>query len=551
MQFLSSGPRRGRGNEVHFAIRDRVRSTPLPFALAAMLTLGFAPTLRAAPILHEFIERAGATPTLEGDLPAQPGVGGPGTVPEAAEGQSGSSPGSPRIASQDGFSIDSDTSEPETVPYADPFTPRVTPFKRARAFDSVNSEGTLRVARPKGIAVARGLPQRGDESFHASFSLQLSAGRAQPIPTPGPGARIVHLRSEPPAALELRRDSADNWSVHAPVSVDTELTLQLSVSRHAFGGRLALPSWEELALYKPRVPAAVRRQAERVARALGISAKQTPTEVVSRLTEHFRAFVPAEEGASGMGLALYAELALGGRGVCRHRAYAFTVTALGIGIPVRYVDNEAHAWVEIFTGTFWQRLDLGGAARQLDAPQDERPEHVPPADPLPWPAGAQPGRSLVRQRSAKPSSSPSTGVPDALPEHTSVGGASGSFPTSDAREPPATASSEPPRFRPARGDGEADARRLRVALQLKGATAVRGESVFFEGTVQNNGVACARVSVDLWLADEAGQKHLLGRLSGDEQGRFSGPLVVPPWAATGDHEVWGAVSPGQTCAARR
>ena len=41
------------------------------------------------------------------------------------------------------------------------------------------------------------------------------------------------------------------------------------------------------------------------------------------------------------------DLALSQKGVCRHRAFAFLVTALGLGIPARMVINEAHAWVEV------------------------------------------------------------------------------------------------------------------------------------------------------------------------------------------------------------
>ena len=35
------------------------------------------------------------------------------------------------------------------------------------------------------------------------------------------------------------------------------------------------------------------------------------------------------------------DLALSKKGVCRHRAYAFTITAQGLGIPARMVMNEA------------------------------------------------------------------------------------------------------------------------------------------------------------------------------------------------------------------
>ena len=66
---------------------------------------------------------------------------------------------------------------------------------------------------------------------------------------------------------------------------------------------------------------------------------------------------------------IYLDLALSQKGVCRHRAFAFLVTALSLGIPTRMVVNEAHAWVEVLdpgvAPPLWRRVDLGGAGRAL------------------------------------------------------------------------------------------------------------------------------------------------------------------------------------------
>jgi hypothetical protein len=84
------------------------------------------------------------------------------------------------------------------------------------------------------------------------------------------------------------------------------------------------------------------------------------------MVAYFRAFEagPTPENSDDV----YLDLALSQVGVCRHRSFAFIVTALAAGIPTRYVTNEAHAFVEIWLpgDQGWARVDLGGAALELD-----------------------------------------------------------------------------------------------------------------------------------------------------------------------------------------
>ena len=79
---------------------------------------------------------------------------------------------------------------------------------------------------------------------------------------------------------------------------------------------------------------------------------------------YFRSFAPSDDSPESEG-DIYLDLALSKKGVCRHRAFAFLVTALNIGIPARFVHNEAHAWVEVRDDQRWHRIDLGGAALDL------------------------------------------------------------------------------------------------------------------------------------------------------------------------------------------
>ena len=86
---------------------------------------------------------------------------------------------------------------------------------------------------------------------------------------------------------------------------------------------------------------------------------------------------------------VYLDLALSQRGVCRHRAFAFLVTALHLGIPTRMVVNEAHAWVEVSDGTLWHRIDLGG-------------DIVAPSGTKHWKSGMQPVPIAVLQLAPMP-----------------------------------------------------------------------------------------------------------------------------------------------------
>ena len=89
-----------------------------------------------------------------------------------------------------------------------------------------------------------------------------------------------------------------------------------------------------------------------------------PKAVIAKMVEYYRGFQASNDIPNTHG-DMFLDLALSKKGVCRHRAFAFLITALEIGIPTRMVVNEAHAWVEVFDGQLWHRVDLGGAALDL------------------------------------------------------------------------------------------------------------------------------------------------------------------------------------------
>lgn len=452
------------------------------------------------------------------------------------------------------FSIDRDTTRPDRVSYSDPFTPTVVPFKRSVVYDAVNRDAELLVRDTTLTPVSRLTQARPtDEHFHASMLLDLRAGEQAPIPSVAPGARLVVAHTEPRVPLRIGKDSAENWFVEAKITEQVLLTLQVVADRRAFGSAFGDPGWSELARRLPPLPPEVKRSALEVANALGVDAAARPSRAVSSLVEHFRRFTPSERKPRSHGLALYRELALTARGICRHRAYAFMITALGLGIPTRLALNEAHAWVEVFDGDLWHRIDLGGAAEQLEMDDEGRPRHVEPSDPFDWPDRDESGLAMAERR--VPASAPAGPAGDGPPG--AAGAPSSSpAPAGDAPEPDEGAGEPAPSTEPAPHEPAGDPEESMpepapltmpaapgvlspesVRLHTGASKAERGKGLFVSGQVRNEGSACSGASIELTLQQPRGDAVPLGTLVSDARGEFRGHLVVPWNAALGEHAL--------------
>ncbi len=513
-------------------------------------------------MLHEYIE-LGA-----GQGPVEPNVTDERDIASARsplEGQADPSPDSPAggsAATGSTFSIDRDTTRPNRVSYADPFTPTVVPFKRSVVYDGVNRDADLLVQdtrlRPVDTLTVAG---SHDEHFHASLQLELKAGEPAAIPSVAPGARLVLARAEPGAQLHIGVDSAENWFVRSTVTRSVQLTLQVVADRRVFGSSFRDSSWSELGRAMPPVPAEVKSSALEVARALGVLTTARPSQAVLRLVEHFRRFSPSPRRPQSQGLALYRELALTARGICRHRSYAFVITALGLGIPTRLALNEAHAWVEVFDGELWHRIDLGGAAESLEMDDEGRPRHVEPRDPFSWPDSSESGLALAERRTAvtsdaapagdQPAQAPGETGPDAPPgpngaeepppgepppaPHSGLPGAPEPAPPTESETPAPSAPSDSPL------SGS-------VTFNTGAAQAERGKGLAVSGLVQQDRRPCNGARVDVLLGTESQPAIALGTLVSDERGEFRGRLVIPWNAPLGEHtlsaNVSGSCGPG-------
>ncbi len=505
--------------------------------LVLIVLAGWSATLAAdtkGPILHEYL------PPDPGESAELNRTDASGVFPEAVRTKSGpivppdvrTSPLPSRVyhkpnSPTSGFRPDRDTRRPSIEQYDDPFSPTLTPFKRMYAYDAVREDYSLYVRNTQLVEIAAGGdPNEDDDRFFGDMMIALRAGEAVRIPSVGPGARLIRLVASPQSeGLEIVHDGADNWFARSDSGGRVRLVTELAITRDAFASEYPDIGWAELAAI-PSQPSAHRDAFNKVARAIGISRSQTPRQVVSAMVTYFRSFSPSTESPKGEG-DIYLDLALSKKGVCRHRAFAFLVTALNMGIPARLIHNEAHAWVEVRDHRMWHRIDLGGAA--LDLEQDhrlERPPHVPPPDAFSWPTGRDSGSDLAHRDRA-----------EAVESQADPSGANG------AADPLAPGEPDPNAPNPAQ-----DMPGTQLQINEVDRDIFRGLPVKIRGTATSEGAPCAYLRVDVFLLLDGGDaERRLGSLSTDENGDYSGEVVMPPNVPIGDHELVVATPGANKC----
>jgi hypothetical protein len=321
--------------------------------------------------------------------------------------------------------------------------------------------------------------------------------------------------------------------LRAPANERVRIVAELAVERNSFAGEFGDVAWHTL----PPVPLqhpTHRLAFERVAREIGISKQMRPASVVKKMVEYFRSFAPSDEPVATGG-DIYLDLALSKKGVCRHRAFAFLVTALNIGIPARLVHNEAHAWVEVQDDRMWRRIDLGGAALNLDDEQRlDRPQHVPPPDPFAWPTGRDGGGDLAhRARQQAQTARDAANPGDAARSHSSGALDPGAAPDPNAPVEPAPAGSE-------------------LVIEDIDRDIFRGKPMRLRGRIRAAGSACAHVRVDVLIhGARMTSEQRIGSLSTDELGVYDGEVVLPRDIPVGDYELVVATPGNKNCGAGR
>lgn len=511
----------------------------------------------AAPVLHEPIpadarEDVALAVSLDGDIPAA--INTPRGLVQAPDPArpvgSGESPYNhpPGDARDTSFHPDRDTRRPDVLPYDDPFSPSTAPFKRLTAFDTVDASYTLSVrdAHTSPLPVMpTPAPDASEEQFYADLVVDLVAGQRVRIPSVGPGARVLRARAgvgTQDVRFQLWKDGAENWFIEAESSTRARVVMETSIARAAFGGDFGNPSWAEL-LPVPALPPTVQRSANEVAAKIGVSRRLSPRDDVTKLVSYFRGFTESEDPPT-QSRDIYLDLALSRKGVCRHRAFAFMVTALALGLPTRMITNEAHAWVELHDGRLWRRVDLGGAGTTLHDPLSNNVPYDPPPDPFAWPQGATRGDDLAERARHARAGAPATppGAPSSSPPLSPVGPASASPAGSNGpnRGDPNGAggfgsngtlggvkSSSQPDDRPG----------AVVTMSLSGADAHRGAPLKVRGQVSADGEPCGHVSVEIVLHSRQSGNVAIGQLATDERGAYDGAIVLPSAVPLGDYDV--------------
>ena len=396
----------------------------------------------------------------------------------------------------------------------------------------------LSVHDPRLVALSsRGTsaPDGSDESFFGDMVVDLVPNAPQRIPSVGPGAKILHARAgigNADVPVRFFHDGADNWFVVGETNARVRLVTELAIPRAAFGGVFGDPGWSDLPK-APSLPPSVARAAAQVAVHIGVSRGLSPREAVAKLVAYFRGFVDSDEFPTDRD-DVFLALALSKKGVCRHRSFAFLVTALGLGLPARMVANEAHAWVEVNDGTIWRRIDLGGAGRALDASLTEGVKHSPPPDPFAWPPNATRGDELA-DRARGATSSPGSS------------GGGGTKSGAELRRLRVRQGDRPRERRPR--DLRSSRRSPRLARRARrgDADARRGSPLRVRGEVVADGAACGHLLVEIGLRDARGRDLPLGALATDDDGKYGGALVVPGFAPLGDYDLYARTSGDARC----
>jgi hypothetical protein len=545
--------------------------TSLPRPTATVVRLGVAllavtVPAHAAPILHEQIPEdaridiaLGAV--VAGEIPAvvetpsgflgAPDPRRPTGASDQAYG-SNKSASVPGVQSDQTYVPDRDTRRPESLPYDDPFTPSTAPFKRLVAFDAVKPDFSLTVARPELKLIPRASQaDTADDRFFADMVIDAQPGTPVRIPSVGPDSRLLHAHlASGPRDLKFRllRDEADNWFIDVPPQPQglahpgrSRLVMDLAIRRATFGGELGKAQWSELprvAALPPNVAASARLVADRI----GVAREGLPRDAIKKLVGYFRSFRESDEPPKKE-RDVYVDIALSQKGVCRHRAFSFLITALGLGIPTRMVMNEAHAWVEVHDGRLWRRIDLGGAGRMLAEPIANRAVHEPPVDPFGWPAGATRGEDIAGlPRPNAPD--PATGQAGGNSGRASGASGAGASAAATASGSAAAGAGGPEAGAGAAAgtttqptDKEKDTRPpSSITLALDNPVVQRGMPFKVRGHVSAAKEPCGYVTVEI-LFRGGGQDRRVGSLATDARGEFAGSVTIPPALGIGDYDL--------------
>jgi len=490
---------------------------------------------------------------LAPDLEA-PALDQPPMLAEPGDGELGEGPGQRSPT----FTPDRITDLEGQLDYYETFRPMIAPFKRVTSLDAtaLGAQGARLPVLVIGDTRKTPVPIEGADSappdgrardrFWGDASLDFRRGRTLPLPSVAPESRLLSVKTEPSVKLWIARDGADNFYVTLdrtePIPGEpVRIAFLTDAPSSYFGGDIPAVAVETLARDAPPLDAELRRRGRALAREIGVPEGADLRATLHALTAHFRAFEESSEPPRDTG-DIYADLVRAKKGVCRHRAYGFVVTAHALGIPARFVQNEAHSFVEVKlpAGLGYRRIDLGGAAQGLRAHGAEDAPLYEPKEPdlLPRPAAYEESYSHLGRGVTgveKPADEqlegrwlpPAEGDPNGA-----VSSAAGPRPLTGQAQPGAAAGQdEPPKPRTP----------LAIALDDLQTRVWRGKRLEVAGRITRGGSATAGVSglrVEVSFAAEARRDRLLlGIAVTGDDGRFKGSFGVPTDLELGDYRL--------------
>jgi hypothetical protein len=457
---------------------------------------------------------------------------------------------------------DKSTSSDDTRQYVEVFNPGVLPFKRMSALDSVGSDYTLFVANPAAVQdlPVGGSPTPDRDLFWADIVVELSPGRDVPIPSVAPDMRIVSYEADPRVTVTFAKDGADNYFVRSDENeasgtyrlrfmVDAAATYfapQVPSNLRVGDVRDQAPS----GLLKP-LPDSVRPSVNQALARLSLDDRLPLRRALDILVSHFREFEPGYL-AQGASRDLYLDLVQQQLGVCRHRAFAFMVTANGLGIPTRYVTNEAHAWVEVWLPeNQWARIDLGGAAlrmvvenaenKSMYQPRREDPFAKPPAYQNNYTQleGEIAGLSQEQIREGRQASPMDSGGFQPGPSGVSGPARAGQISPDDRNVFIGPGTDLPPL------PSEMMRNRRETSLELTyvDPQGFRGESISVTGRLTSAGKGVGGQSIEIYLAPEGrggNEARLVDRTVTEGDGAFTVYVAIPADLELRGYEVFAA-----------
>ncbi|MGE0788239.1 MAG: transglutaminase domain-containing protein [Sandaracinaceae bacterium] len=508
----------------------------------------------AEPILHEYVpdlgsdegtvvvSSGGETPdaiVYQGELLPPPDPGPMRADERAMRAGAGDSMRSEEVGRRSpSFRPDRVTDLQGTIGYYAVFTPSIAPFKRVTALDRVSigpggiPEITIHDETRTIVPIEGAGSELGDgvvrDRFWGSVVLDFAEGATVPLPSVAPSSRILTLETDPPTPLTISKDRADNFYATAPAGVrhEVRVTFLTDAPRAYFAAPVPDGPVDMNAELVPPMPATVAHDGLELAGEIGVDRSSTYVEALAALTAHFRSFEESSAPPRDTGN-IFLDLARGMRGICRHRAYGFVLTAHALGMPARFVQNEAHAWVEVMLpDRAWMRVDLGGAANGLE-PRGlgDRPSYRPTErDPLPRP----PEYERAYAEAARFSAAASPGAMSA--EGSDEAGAGASPP------PGAGSAFDGPTAVPTGVDHARGA--VALLLDRRQFEVFRGRELEVTGSVRGDGAPIAGLRVEVVLRAPRGETEwLLGVTVSRETGRFRGVFGIPPDLPVGDYTL--------------